>query len=129
MTDKSRLLARLATIVADEATRRPLTVRLCEACLTMLGGDGASITVEASRTDRVTLCATDDAAAALEDLQEVLGEGPGKDAYRSGVAVQAPFGGTRTSAGRASPGRRASGSARGSSTPCRCARARRCWAC
>ncbi|HEX8496150.1 MAG TPA: ANTAR domain-containing protein [Actinomycetales bacterium] len=92
MTEKSELLARLATIVADDAARRPLTMRLCRACLTMLGGDGASITVEASVTDRVTLCATDDDAAALEDLQEVLGEGPGKDAYRSGVAVQASLG-------------------------------------
>ncbi|GAB2602975.1 GAF and ANTAR domain-containing protein [Kribbella endophytica] len=37
-----------------------------------------------THTDRVTLTATDDIAARLEDLQDVLGEGPGPTAYRTG---------------------------------------------
>jgi hypothetical protein len=36
-----------------------------------------------TRPERVTLCTTDDIAARLEDLQDVLGEGPGPTAYVS----------------------------------------------
>src|SRR4051794_16191019 len=79
MTDLDRisLLARLARAVANEGSDRPLEERLCRAYLSILGGDGAALTVSYTRPGRITLCVTDDVAARLEDLQDVLGEGPG----------------------------------------------------
>ncbi|TCC37439.1 ANTAR domain-containing protein [Kribbella capetownensis] len=84
--DKTGLLARLARAIA-EPSGEPLEVRLCHAYLRILGGNGAALTLSNTRAERVTLCSTDDAAARLEDLQEVLGEGPGNQAYRSGTIV------------------------------------------
>jgi hypothetical protein len=83
MTDLDRisLLARLARAVANEGSDRPLEERLCRAYLSILGGDGAALTVSYTRPGRITLCVTDDVAARLEDLQDVLGEGPGPTAY------------------------------------------------
>jgi hypothetical protein len=86
MSDKAALLARLASLVAVDV-RRPLTERLCDACRQMLGGDGASVTIAVPAGERITLSATDAEAAALEDLQEVLGEGPVLDAYSTGAPV------------------------------------------
>lgn len=87
--DKPRLLARLARVVASADGRDPLEVRLCRAYLGMLGGEGAALTLAYTRPERVTLCATDETAARLEDLQDVLGEGPGPDAYRTGAIAVA----------------------------------------
>jgi hypothetical protein len=81
--DPTSLLSRLAQLIADDDQRRPLEARLCRAYLAILGGDGAAITLSYNDPDRVTLFATDDIAARLEDLQDVLGEGPGPTAYRS----------------------------------------------
>lgn len=81
--DRTTLLTRLARLIADDHPDEPLESRLCRAYLAILGGDGAAITLSYTNTDRVTLCTTDDAAARLEDLQEVLGEGPGPTAYRT----------------------------------------------
>lgn len=79
--DRASLLTRLARAVADDSPDRPLETRLCRAYLSILGGDGAAITLSYTRPERVTLCVTDDVAARLEDLQDVLGEGPGPTAY------------------------------------------------
>jgi hypothetical protein len=81
--DRATLLARLTRLTADDGAGRPLEARLCRAYLAILGGDGAAITLADHTADRITLCATDDLAARLEDLQEVLGEGPGSTAYRT----------------------------------------------
>jgi hypothetical protein len=83
--DKPRLLARLARMVANSAGQESLEVRLCQAYLSILGGEGAALTLAYNKPERVTLCATDDVAARLEDLQDVLGEGPGPEAYSSGA--------------------------------------------
>jgi hypothetical protein len=83
--DKPGLLARLARIVATAVGQEPLEVRLCQAYLSILGGEGAALTLAYNKPERVTLCATDDIAARLEDLQDVLGEGPGSEAYSSGA--------------------------------------------
>jgi hypothetical protein len=87
MTDHANALARLARVVADRASERPLTWRLCEACRQLLGADSAAITIENTSVTRMTVATTDDLAARVEDLQEVLGEGPGWDAFRTGVPV------------------------------------------
>jgi hypothetical protein len=83
--DKTRLLARLARMVATASGQEPLEVRLCHAYLSILGGEGAALTLAYNKPERVTLCATDNIAARLEDLQEVLGEGPGPEAFSSGA--------------------------------------------
>lgn len=87
MTDHARVLTRLALAVADNETQRPLTWRLCEACRQFLSADSAAITIENTGSNRITVAATDDFVAELEDAQEVLGQGPGQDAFSSGRAV------------------------------------------
>jgi hypothetical protein len=57
----------------------------------MLGADGASITIENSTEARVMVCATDRRAELLENLQDVLGQGPCGDAFDSGRAHQSPL--------------------------------------
>jgi hypothetical protein len=84
--DKSDLLARLARAIAEPGGA-PLEARLCRAYLRILGGDGASLVLSNTRPERMQLCSTDDVAARLEDLQEVLGEGPSHEAYGSGTIV------------------------------------------
>ncbi|MFC6148944.1 MULTISPECIES: GAF and ANTAR domain-containing protein [Mumia] len=63
---------------------QPLSRRLCRSYRTLAGADGAAITVHYESANRVTLCATNEVADQLEDLQEVLGEGPGHTASTSG---------------------------------------------
>jgi hypothetical protein len=59
----------------------------------ILDADGVAITVEYLTDSRVTLCATNEVAEALENLQEVIGEGPGFEAARSDVMVVAELDG------------------------------------
>jgi hypothetical protein len=81
------LLSRLALAVANEPVSSPLTLRVCRATRNLLGAEGASITLENSTPYRVTLCATDKLAGLLENLQDVLGEGPCRDAFDLGQLV------------------------------------------
>lgn len=85
--DRTTLLARLARQIAEYGPDEPLETRLCRAYLAIVGGDGAAITLSYTEPGRVTLCATDDVAARLEDLQDVLGEGPGPTAYEAETAM------------------------------------------
>ena len=89
MTDRSAVLARLARLAAANADRRHLADRLCEAGRLILGADGAWITVQSAGTEHLPLSATDETASALEDLQEILGEGPCPAALREGAPVTA----------------------------------------
>jgi hypothetical protein len=92
-TDKPRLLSHLARLIADaKQAGAPLETRMCQAYLAILGGDGAAVTMAYTHAQRVTLCCTDDSSAQLEDLQDVLQEGPGQDAYRSGEVKVADLG-------------------------------------
>lgn len=85
--ERGRLLSQLAATLTSLPEDQPQTWRLCEAVRRILGADGAVITVEYLSPTRATVCATDDVAAALEDIQEVVGEGPGFDAARSQEVV------------------------------------------
>jgi hypothetical protein len=85
--DKTSVLAELARTVAAQAGRDSLPHRLCRAAVTMIGAEGASLTIAYTKPHRVTLCSTDDVASRLEDLQDVLGQGPGPAAYTSGKPV------------------------------------------
>ncbi|MCW2495856.1 ANTAR domain-containing protein [Jatrophihabitans sp.] len=100
MSDKARLLAQLARAVAAHADAHPLPLRLCLACVRILGVDGCALTVAYTNANRVTLCATDPVAERLEDLQDVLGEGPGPEAYESGRLIVARLGADGDAAGR-----------------------------
>lgn len=85
--NKAAVLVQWAQMIADSTSVQPLALRLCVACVRLVGADGAAITLACTRPERLTLCATDQTAARLEDLQDVTGQGPGPDAYRTGVAV------------------------------------------
>jgi len=87
MIDRVGLLAEWARAVANTEGQFSLPMRLCRACAEILDTDGGSITLAYTQPARVTLCATDANAARLEDLQDVLGQGPGPDAYTSGETV------------------------------------------
>jgi hypothetical protein len=85
--DRAEVLAQLARVVARRGSDQPMMLRLCQAATEILQVDGGAITVAYTEPQRVTLCFTDDMAERLEDLQDVLGEGPGPDAYRNGRPV------------------------------------------
>jgi hypothetical protein len=87
MTEHAKVLTRLAMVVADRASEQPLTWRLCEACRQLLGADSAAITIDNATLDHLTVASTDDLAARLEDIQEVLDQGPGRDAFLTGEPV------------------------------------------
>jgi hypothetical protein len=84
MTGQDPLVSRLEQAVRDLGEDHPLTWRACQAVSDILETDGASITIENSSVARVTLCATDENAERLENLQDVLEEGPCRDAFASG---------------------------------------------
>jgi hypothetical protein len=92
VTAKSAILAQLVRVVATEGSDQPLPVRLALASSSILGADGAAVTLCYTESTRLTVCATDETAARLEDLQDVLGEGPGPDAYITGRMVRAALG-------------------------------------
>lgn len=83
MTGEDDLLVRLARAVATTPPDFALSERLCLACRDLAGADAAALTMSYAADDRVTLYATDDAAARLEDLQDVMGQGPGHSAVSS----------------------------------------------
>jgi ANTAR domain/GAF domain len=88
VTSETSLLSRLAMAVAQEEASSPLTLRVCRAARDLLGAEGASITVENSLPYRITLCATDKPSSLLANLQDVLGEGPCRDAFDLDRPVQ-----------------------------------------
>src|SRR5688500_3722840 len=77
MTDRGDLLARLTTAVAHAPPATSLTDRLCVAFRDLAGASAAAFTVWYGEPHRITLAATHPSAARLEDLQDVIGEGPG----------------------------------------------------
>lgn len=64
--------------------------RLCQVCAEKLPISGAGLAFMTSAGHVGTITATDGAAAELEDLQQVLGEGPCVDAFRDGRPVLQP---------------------------------------
>src|SRR5690349_7308259 len=90
--DKASVLVELARVVAQQEEGSSLPERLCAAAVAITGATGASLTVAYTAPHRVTLCSTDEVSARLEDLQDVLGQGPGPSAYRSGNQVRMDIG-------------------------------------
>ncbi len=85
------LVARVAQIMA-KAVRQAhdsalLPERLCLACVEALSVHAAAISLMADSTHRVTVRASHEAAARIEDLQYTLGEGPCVEAFETGRPV------------------------------------------
>ncbi len=93
LAERGRLLSQLATTLATLPPDRPQTWRLGEAMRRILDAEGVAITMEYASESRTTVCASDEAAAALEDLQEISGEGPGYEAAATDSVVVARLGG------------------------------------
>jgi hypothetical protein len=70
---------------AAEPSATPLAI--CLDALRLLDMTGGGISVMTSAGHRGTVCATDDVAAAIEDLQFRLGEGPCVDAFHRGPVM------------------------------------------
>ena len=87
MADHASLCGRLARAVAKGPPRLPLAQRICQAMRELLGADGAAVTVNNLSVHRVTWCTTDERSTELENLQDVLGEGPCRDAFTSRLPV------------------------------------------
>jgi hypothetical protein len=86
VADVDDLLTRLAKGLADLAdSGRPLPERLCQAAAALLECDGGAITLAYTMVERVTLCATDDTSLIIEETQDVVGQGPGHDAFSTGT--------------------------------------------
>jgi len=64
-------------------------MRLCRAATHLLRLDGGAITVGWATPARATICATDPVAARLNDLQEVVGDGPSYEADRTQMTTEA----------------------------------------
>ena len=85
MADVDDLLTQLARgIVRGVDEGLSLPTRLCRASVELLGCDGGAITIAYTHMERVTLCTSDDTAQMLEEVQEVVGQGPGPDAFTTG---------------------------------------------
>lgn len=81
-------LSRHARVLAAESSASGVARRACESLQELLGADGGSVTVDPPAPYRATLHVTDERADLLENLHDVLGEGPGLDAFDSGRQVR-----------------------------------------
>jgi hypothetical protein len=90
--DKAAVLADLARAVAGQSAALSLPERLCRASVAITGASGVSLTLAYTSLNRLTLCSTDDVSARLEDLQDVLGQGPGPTAYHTGTQMRMDVG-------------------------------------
>lgn len=87
MVDQAAMLGLLAHSLAAGDVSAPLAVRLCKACVEILAADGGALTLSSTTPERLTISTSNGTSARFEDLQEVLGEGPGQVAYREGRTV------------------------------------------
>jgi GAF domain-containing protein len=79
---------RIAVAFATE-TARGATTSLCTVCVDLLAVTGAGITLMGG--DRAgPICVSDSSVSALEDLQYDVGQGPCRDAFRTGASIHAP---------------------------------------
>ncbi|MFG2825395.1 hypothetical protein ACGFX4_38945 [Kitasatospora sp. NPDC048365] len=75
----------MASAVQDGGPGLP--ARLCTAFGRATGARGAALALMADPTHHHTLCASDEDAAALCELEFTLGVGPGLEAFKRGHAV------------------------------------------
>jgi GAF domain-containing protein len=87
MTQETDLLARLTQRLVGTRPGAPLADRLLVALADILHLEGGALTIGYTGPDRTVLCATDPLAERIEELQDVLREGPGLDAFRTGQVI------------------------------------------
>lgn len=88
MDDGSPFVQALASIVAEGGDSAPL--RVCQACVRELPVDGVAITLMTDADHQEPICASDQVASEIEELQFSLGEGPCLEAFGSGRPVLIP---------------------------------------
>ena len=96
--DASELLRLLAVTLARIDADMPLAARLCRACVEILGAEGGALTVSPSPDERLVVSTSDGLSAQIEDLQDVLGEGPAQVALEQDRLVVMPIDGSAGSA-------------------------------
>ncbi|MET0931191.1 MAG: ANTAR domain-containing protein [Aeromicrobium sp.] len=87
---QGRLLSRLAIILAELPAENRGVTRLCEAVRRLLEADGTALTM-VSPSGAIVVAATDDLSHQLEDLQQVVGQGPSRDAFLRRTVQTADF--------------------------------------
>lgn len=87
MVDPAVWAGRLAAAGAEQADQPQ---QICALCVQMLDVTGAGIAMVTTSGHRGVVCATNDVAGRIEDLQVTLGEGPCLDAVHSGSPVLVP---------------------------------------
>lgn len=80
-------MVRLTRLLARTEPSQPLAHRLIAALTPTLEMDGGAITIGYETAERSTLSVTDPLAERVEELQDVLWEGPSLDAFRTGSPV------------------------------------------
>lgn len=83
--------ARLARLLARVDPGVPLASGLCDACVQLLGATGGALTLLPTAFERLSATTSDETTLRLEDLQEVLGEGPGRLAYVENHGIELSF--------------------------------------
>jgi hypothetical protein len=79
------ILSRLAVSTSTAGDGVPLSI--CRLAVQALGLTGAGLSVITAAGHRGSVCATDDVAAAIEQMQFNLGEGPCVDAFHHGPVL------------------------------------------
>lgn len=88
----SEVLGLLARTLAGLDADTTVAARMCQACTTILGAQGGSLTLATLSGEQVVVTSTDATAARVQGIQEVLGEGPGRRAFEDDAIVSAPLG-------------------------------------
>ena len=88
--ERTRLLELVDELQRADDQGESRATQLCSACLELLGVHSAGIVLIGDGEHPVTLATSDDVTSRLEELQFMLGEGPGLDAHRDRRPVSAP---------------------------------------
>lgn len=93
--------ARAWALITGCAGGEPVAAEhVCRAVSTAVGTDGAALSLSTGTATQALVCATDEVASRVEELQFSLGEGPGVEAWRYGGASLAEDLGSAATAAR-----------------------------
>lgn len=84
--DASELLGLLARALAGIDPTIPMPDRLCRACVEILGAQSGALTVS-SPDEHLTISSKDGLSGQIDDLEDVVGEGPGRVAFTENRTV------------------------------------------
>ncbi|MFB9923165.1 GAF and ANTAR domain-containing protein [Amycolatopsis halotolerans] len=85
-----RLLSETLAAMRESSDAVSTVKRLCEACVSLLPADGASVSIMQDTGHRQQVYASDAVVERIEDLQFSLGEGPCFEAFTTGMPVLVP---------------------------------------